>query len=243
MLDCELIDEFLEDASKESTEQWSSHINRGVVHLRLFGLWIGEIVGHLLENGLDKSNGWVDATTGNAASFTDTAVQSETNGHSVDWHVLWARTVVLNDDKDEGHEEESADGLNGENSEDVVTLIVAAIDWAELSDPVVITSDWDFLEIFLLESESHNADSTANNGSNSLEEDDEDGEAKVLTEVGTALLPKHSDCDCRVEVPATYGPKYLSHDHDCESNSLRNRIRCAGPVDCDQQEHGSQQFR
>lgn len=243
MLDCELVDQFLEDASEESTEQGSSHIDRSVVHLGLFRLGVGEIVGHLLEYGLDKSNGWVDATSGNAASFANTAVQSKTDGHGVDWHVLRARTVVLHDHEDEGHEQEGADRLNGEDSQHVVTLIVAAVDWAELSDPVVVTSDWDFFEILLLECEGHNADGASNNGSDSLEEDDEEGEAEVLAEVGTALLPEHADCDCRVEVPATYRPEYLSHDHDSEANSLRNGIRGAGPVDCDQQEHGSQQFR
>ena len=170
MLNGEFVDKLLEDTGQKSTKKWATNVHWHVVDLSFFGIWIGEFIGHFLENGLSKSNSWVDATSGNTASFSDCAVEGKTNCHGIDWCVL--SSIVLGDDQNKGHEHESANGLNSENSEEVVTIVVASINWAKLGNPEIVTSNWYLLDILLLVREGHDRDGTSEGGSSTLEDDD-----------------------------------------------------------------------
>jgi len=149
VLDCEFVDKFLENTSEESTEKWTSNVHNRVVWLGLFSLWVGIVVGHLLENRLDEAYGWVDATSGNTAGFSHGTVKSKTNSHGVDWRV--GGSVVLGNNQYESDEHKCANGFDSEYSKEIITIIIATVDWAELSNPVVIGSSWNFFDIFLLE--------------------------------------------------------------------------------------------
>lgn len=137
-----------------------------------FSLWVGVVIGHLLEDRLDESNGWVDATSGNTAGFSNCTVKGKTNSHGVDWHVL--ASVMLDDDQDESHEHEGANSFDSEYPKDIVTTIIATVDWAELSDPEVVSSDWNLLNILLLIWESHDADGTSEDSTETLANNDEE---------------------------------------------------------------------
>jgi len=149
VLDGEFVDQFLEYTSQESTEKWTTNVYCDVVGLGLFGLWVCVVVGHLLENRLNEAYGWVDATSGNTAGFSNGTVKSETNSHGVDWRV--GGSVVLGDDQYESDEHESAHSLDCEYSQKIITIIVATVNWAELSNPEVIGANWNLLDVFLLE--------------------------------------------------------------------------------------------
>jgi len=229
VFDGEFVDQFLEETSQESTKEWTTNVNYGVVWLGLLGLWVGVVVGHLLENRLDEADGWVDATSGNTAGFSDCAVEGETDSHGVDWRV--GGSVVLGNNQNEGDEHESADSLNCENSKHIITIIVATVDWAELGNPEVVAANWNFLEVFLLEWEGHDADGASEDGTNTLAEDDEEREAQVSSEMSFSLLPKHTDRHGWVKMTTTDWSKHLGHNHNCETNGSWNRVGCACPVD------------
>ena len=202
MLDGEFVDQFLEDTSQESTEKWSSNVHYGVVWLGLLGLWVGVVVGHLLENRLNEAYGWVDATSGNTAGFSNGAVKSKTNSHGVDWRV--GGSVVLGDNQYESDEHKCANSFDCKYSKEIITIIIATVDWAELSNPVVIGSSWNFFDIFLFERESHNADGTSEDGTKTLADNDEEGEAQVSSEMSFTLLPEHTDGHGRIKMTTAY---------------------------------------
>ena len=216
MLNGKFVDKLLEDTSQKSTKKWTGDIHAGIVDLSWFGIWIGEFVGHFLENGLNETNGWVDATSGNTASFSDCAVKGKTNCHGIDWCVL--SSIVLGDDQNKCHEHESANGLNGENSENIITIVVATINWAKLGNPEIITSNWYLLNVLLLVREGHDRDGTSKGGSSTLEENDEECEAQVSCEMSFALFPEHTDGHGRIKMSTTNWPKHLSHHHYSETN-------------------------
>jgi len=135
-------------------------------------LWVGIVICHLLENGLDESNGWVDATTGNTARFSNCTIKSKTNSHSIDWHV--STSIMLHDNQDESHKHEGANSFDGEYPKDIVTTIIATVDWAELSNPEVISSDRDLFNVLLLIWESHDTDSTSEDSTKTLANYDEE---------------------------------------------------------------------
>lgn len=240
MLDGEFVDQLLEETGQESTEKWSTDVHYRVVWLGLLGLWVGVVVGHLLENRLDEAYGWVDATSGNTAGFSHGAVKSKTNSHAVDWRV--GGSVMLGDDQYESDEHESAHGLDSEHSKHIITIIVATVDWAELGNPEIIGANWNLFDVFLLEWESHEADGTSEDGTETLADNDEECEAQVSSEMSFTLFPEHADGHSRIEMSATYRSKHLSHNHDSESDCCWNRVGCTGPIDRDQEEASSEQL-
>jgi len=172
VLDGKFINCLLEKSSQKSSKKWTENIHWSIAGLCWFCLWVGVVIGHFLENRLDESDGGVDATTGNTARLSNCAVKSETNSHGIDWH--FSASIVLNDNEHECDKHECADSFNGEYSKDIVTAIVTSINWAELGNPEVVSSDWNLLNILLLIWESHDTDGTSEDGTETLANNNEE---------------------------------------------------------------------
>lgn len=108
-----LVEVSLENASEDAAESCCSNIGALIDKRCLWCIWIDPLVHDSLENWLDGSNCWVDASSGNTLRGLDARVQSNSNGNSVKRNILTA--IVLYNLNYESDEEESHHEFNKES--------------------------------------------------------------------------------------------------------------------------------
>lgn len=68
------------------------------------------MVEKLLEDTLDDTDSWVNATTSDTGGNLNCSEKSHSNCKTIDWHIL--RSVVLGNLENESNKESSHEGLN-----------------------------------------------------------------------------------------------------------------------------------
>lgn len=146
----------------------------------------------------------------------------------------------MSDNKDEGHEQESANQLDGESLSNQATTVVAALIWAELSNVVVCVAAWNSPDIwFLSEVKGHKRDEASYNGSQDLEDHSENGKHDIEAEMSFALFPEHAEGNSRIKMTSTDASKYGGHNENSGAYSECYGIRAACPIDTDEKERSS----
>jgi len=166
-----LIEVSLEYTGEDSSEEWSNDVGSLVHQLSLWSIWIDSSVHHFLENWLNDTDGWVEASSGNTSSSLDAGVESDTDGEGVEWNILG--TVMLDDLDDKSNEQEGHHELNEHGLSHKFSTIVATVGWAELGK-VVSSSSWKLVTFLSTKWESHEADGASEHSTEDLSDDDKD---------------------------------------------------------------------
>lgn len=145
-LDCSFVNDLVEESSEETAQEWATDVGWAINDLSLWGIWEDRLVGKLLEEGLEKTNDWVDASSRNSARQRDGEVERDSDAQGVDWHLIGS--IMLDNHEYHRDEGEGGHGLADNNLSEEVAAVVASTAWAQLSDVVSILSD--FLGITLL---------------------------------------------------------------------------------------------
>ena len=158
------------------------------------------MVENLLENGLDDSDSWVDASSRDSGRDQNSSVKSHSDGKSINWHVL--RSVVFGNLKNKSNKESSHEGLNKQSFEHHNTTIIAAKSWAELGD-IVRSWSWKGLSILWCIDHSSGTSSTSNECSKALEDNHGSSEYDAETKTVMSMLNHHSQCNSWIKMRTT----------------------------------------
>lgn len=212
-----LIEVSLEYTGEDTTEKWTNDVGSLVDQLSLWCVWIDSCVHDFLENWLNDTDGWVEASSGNTSGGLHAGVESDTNGKGVEWDILGS--VMLDDLDDEVDEEEGHHELNEHGLTHELATIVATVGWAELGE-IVTTGSWKGVSLLGAQWESHEADGASEHSTEDLGNHDEDTVENAGTARLVSVLNHHSACDGWVEMSTTYWSEYLGHDEYGKTDTL-----------------------
>lgn len=211
-----LIEVSLEDSSEDTTEKWTNDVSSLVDELGFWCVRVDSCVHHFLENGLNDTDGWVEASSGNAAGSLNAGVQSNTDSEGIEWNILGS--IMLDDLDNEGNEKESHHELNEHGLTHKLSTVVAAVGWAKLGE-VVSSGSWEGVTLLGAQWESHQADGASKHSSEDLGYNNKDTVENAGTARLMSMLNHHGNGDCWVEVPTTYRTEHLGHDKNDEANT------------------------
>lgn len=226
------------DAGKDSAERSANNICWVVVQARWRSIRINGLVEQFLEYGLHQCNGWVDGSATEPGSDHDCRVQACSDGDSIDWHVL--RAVMLHDGNDNGHEQEGHEDFDPHHFHYVVSTVVASACRTKLRD-VVGRWRWKHVGILWLEFHGQCRQGHAENGTDDLAEDYDQGEEQIVNPGHVVcrlaeLFHKHAHCNSRIKMTSADWSEHLGKAHNGQADCDRRVSRGATPVDCNQQE-------
>jgi hypothetical protein len=211
-----LIEISLEESGEDSSEKRSDNIGSLVGELSFWGSWVDSSVHHFLENWLNDTDGWVEASSGNAGGGLNAGIESNTNSEGIEWDILGS--VVLDDLDDEGDEEEGHHELNEHSLTHELSTVVAAVGWAELSK-IVLSTYWDGATLLSSQWESHEADGASEHAAEDLSDDNKDSVEYTGATGLVSVLNHHGHGDSWVKVSSANRSEYLSHDKYCKANA------------------------
>lgn len=221
-----LVEVSLEHASEDTAQESGTNVGSLVEKRCLWGCWVDPSIHDSLENWLNDADGWVDATAGDTTSDLEAGVESEANSSSVEWHI--SGSVMLHDLDHEGHEEECHNELNPEHLSGHLAIIVAAIMGAQLLQ--VVSTFWDLVAALGAQWETHEADSTANHGSDGLSNNDKQRVEEGRSAQVMSVFNEDGNGDGRIKVASTDWSKDLSHCEEGQTNTHWCVLRGATPV-------------
>ena len=223
------MDHLVEHTGEEATQEWASNVSKGVNDAGSWGIWEHRWVSLSLEKWLNETNSWVDASTSDSASHSDSKVESESNAVSVDLEGL--STVVVLDHEDERSEHEGAKGLADENLEHHASAVVAAMGWAKLGS-VVSTKNLGGIALFNI-AEAHSADECSDESTNTLSGDDHHGEKFVVGETFFAFLDEDSHGHSWIKMSPANLSENLNANSNDETDALWSSSWYSAPVNSD----------
>lgn len=182
---------------------------------------------------MEKTYSWVNASSRNTTGHRDGIVKTNANSHGIERHLNGS--VVLDNHKDEGAEEEGADGFGEEHLHEQVSVIVAAVARAELENVISVLGDLLGVALFL-EDEAASADGNSKHGANTLGDYYQEGEGEVPHPVLLALLEEDGEGNSGIKMAAADLTKYLNQDEYGAGNTSRGFVRGATPVGGNQYE-------
>lgn len=222
-----LIEVSLEDTGEDSTEKRSDNIGSLVGELGFWCVGVDSGVHHFLENWLNDTDGWVEASSGNAGGGLNAGVEGNTNSEGIEWDILGS--VMLDNLDNESDEEEGHHEFNEHSLSHELSAIVAAVGWAELSQ-VVSSGSWENTALLGTQWESHEANGASEHATEDLGNDDKDTVEYTSSARLVSVLNHHSHGDSWVEMSSTNRSEYLSHDKYCKTYASRSTRGASTPV-------------